>query len=68
MDLAAAKKDLRERQAKVVSEVNQITADIQKLTQKRQQLLIEAERLNGENAMLQRLSKNGKGSGRKPKK
>ena len=60
VNIETARKELKERQDAVVKEINEVTAQVQALTQRRQALILEAERLNGENRMLNRLSDNGK--------
>jgi peptidoglycan hydrolase CwlO-like protein len=54
MDIQKEKADLKERQETVVKGLNEVIAQEQALAQRRQQLIEEALRLNGEARMLNR--------------
>jgi len=62
MDIKEAKADLKKRQEVVVEELNQVMSQQQALAQRRQGLVKEADMLNGEARMLNRLN------GDRPKK
>lgn len=55
MDIAKEKADLKERQEALVKELNEVIAQEQALAQRKQQLIEEALRLNGEARLLNRL-------------
>jgi len=63
MDIQKEKLDLKKRQETLVKELNEVTSQEQALAQRKQQLIEEALRLNGEARLLTRLdgdkSKNG---------
>jgi cell division protein FtsB len=59
MDIQKEKADLKERQGAVVETMNKNIAQRQQLEAEMQELVREAERLNGEARLLQRLSKDG---------
>lgn len=59
MEIKEAEADLAKRQEALGEELNQVVAQQQQLAKRREELIQEALRLNGERRMLQRLSQNG---------
>ena len=59
MDIKREQADLKTRQEAVVKELNEVIAQEQALAARKQQLVEEALRLNGETRLLNKLSKNG---------
>ena len=63
MDIQKEKASLKERQEAVIRDLNEVIAQEQAIAQRKQQLIEEALRLNGEARLLTRLdgdkSKNG---------
>jgi hypothetical protein len=55
MDIKQELKDAKNRRQKVVDEVNELAANIEQIQAKRQLLLQEALRLDGEVRLLERL-------------
>jgi len=65
MDIQKEKAELKERQEAVVKDLNEVMAQEQALAQRKQQLIEEALRLNGEARLLNRLD-GDKPNGRPP--
>ncbi len=59
MDIAKEREELKKRQQGIVEQINQVASQMQNLEARRQELLQEALRLNGEVRLLERLSKDG---------
>lgn len=57
MDIKTAKADLEKRQEAIVKEINQNATQQQQLAAQMRELIKEADVLNGETRMLERLSK-----------
>jgi len=60
MDYAVELEKAKDRRQKVVDEINELAANIEQIQGKRQLLLQEALKLEGEVRVLERISKDGK--------